>query len=107
MAMVEGETVLVGYRGLFAFSTWYFIRSMAMVEDGTLLHAIEFGTFLVFGWLALGSSGACEAILQWGNGAQVADSNFGCLGTSAGSLCNGFECSFLATCCVVVALASL
>jgi hypothetical protein len=36
---------------------------MAMVEDGTLLHAIEFGTFGVFGWLALGSSGACEAIL--------------------------------------------
>ena len=63
MAMVEGETVLVGYRGLFTFSTWYFIRSMAMVEGGTLLHAIEFGTFGVFGWLALGSSGACEAIL--------------------------------------------
>lgn len=39
------------------------LRSIGMDEDGTLLRAMEFGTFRACLWLALGSLEACKVIL--------------------------------------------
>jgi len=50
MAMVEDESVLQAMEGSSLSSPGTVFRSMAMVEDGTLLHAIEIGTFGV--WMA-------------------------------------------------------
>jgi len=48
--MVEDESVLQAMEGSSLSSPGTVFRSMAMVEDGTLLHAIEIGTFGV--WMA-------------------------------------------------------